>query len=106
MVVMYLRMLCLKPTGGMKQVCMSVRCAVLAAPSARSLPGMPTWPSSQQRSMSKPDAVSDISLYIEREGICAIMGWSVLRWSSACRHEMESVKITNPARLPQGRKYL
>ena len=23
------------------------------------------------------------------------MGWSNLRWSSACRHDMESVKIKN-----------
>ena len=32
--------------------------------------------------MSKPDALSDISL----EMISSIMGWSILRWSSACRH--------------------
>ena len=41
--------------------------------------------------MSKPDALSDISL----EMISSIMGWSILRWSSACRHDMESVKIKN-----------
>ena len=41
--------------------------------------------------MSKPDAVSEFSL----DRICATMGWSVLRWSSACRHHMESVKIKN-----------
>ena len=40
--------------------------------------------------MSKPDALSDISL----EMISSIMGWSILR-SSACRHDMESVKIKN-----------
>ena len=40
--------------------------------------------------MSKSDAVS-FSLV----RICAIMGWSVLRWSSACRHDMELVKIKN-----------
>ena len=39
--------------------------------------------------MSKPVAVSEFS----SERICEIMGWSVLRWSSACRHDMESVKI-------------
>ena len=38
-----------------------------------------------------PEAVSEFSL----ERICAIMGWSVLRWSSARRHDMESVKIKN-----------
>ena len=59
--------------------------------SARSLPRMPMWPGSQQRSMSKPDALSDVSL----EMISSIMGWSILRWSSACRHDMESVKIQN-----------
>ena len=41
--------------------------------------------------MSKPDALSDVSL----EMISSIMGWSILRWSSACRHDMESVKIKN-----------
>ena len=41
--------------------------------------------------MSKPDAVSEFN----SERICAIMGWSVLRWSSACRHDMEWVKIKN-----------
>ena len=41
--------------------------------------------------MSKPDALSDISF----EMISSIMGWSNLRWSSACRHDMESVKIKN-----------
>ena len=41
--------------------------------------------------MSKPDAFSDISF----EMISSIMGWSNLRWSSACRHDMESVKIKN-----------
>ena len=41
--------------------------------------------------MSKSDAVSEFSLV----RICAIMGWSVLRWSSACRHDMESVNIKN-----------
>ena len=41
--------------------------------------------------MSKSDAVRDFSL----ERSCAIMGWSVLRWSSACRHDMELVKIKN-----------
>ena len=41
--------------------------------------------------MSKPDVLSDISL----ERTSSIMGWSVLRWSSACRHNMESVKIKN-----------
>ena len=39
--------------------------------------------------MSKSDVVSEFSL----ERICAIMGWSVLRWSSACRHDMESENI-------------
>ena len=39
--------------------------------------------------MSKPDALSDVSF----EMISSIMGWSILRWSSACRHDMESVKI-------------
>ena len=34
--------------------------------------------------MSKPDALSDVSL----EMISSIMGWSILRWSSACRHDM------------------
>ena len=34
--------------------------------------------------MSKPDALSDISL----EMISSIMGWSILRWSSACRNEV------------------
>ena len=41
--------------------------------------------------MSKPDALSDVSL----EMISSIMGWSILRWSSASRHDMESVKIKN-----------
>ena len=41
--------------------------------------------------MSKPDALSDISL----ERISLIMGWSILRWLSACRHDMELVKIKN-----------
>ena len=41
--------------------------------------------------MSKPDALSDISL----KRTSSIMGRSVLRWSSACRHDMESVKIKN-----------
>ena len=36
--------------------------------------------------MSKPDALSDVS----SEMISSIMGWS-----SACRHDMESVKIKN-----------
>ena len=36
--------------------------------------------------MSKSDAVSEFSL----ARICEIMGWSVLRWSNACRHDMES----------------
>ena len=35
--------------GGMRQGCMLVLRAVLAALSARSLPRMPTWPGSQQR---------------------------------------------------------
>ena len=42
--------------------------------------------------MSKPDALSDVSL----EMISSIMGWSILRWSSACRHDMESVKMKKP----------
>ena len=37
------------------------------------------------------DALSDVSL----EMISSIMGWSILRWSSACRHDRESVKIKN-----------
>ena len=37
------------------------------------------------------EALSDISLQM----ISSIMGWSILRWSSACRHDMESVKIKN-----------
>ena len=41
--------------------------------------------------MSKPNALSDVTL----EMISSIMGWSILRWSSACRHDMESVKIKN-----------
>ena len=41
--------------------------------------------------MSKPDALSDVSL----ERISSIMGWLILRWSSACRHDRESVKIKN-----------
>ena len=41
--------------------------------------------------MSKPDALSDISL----ERISSIMGWSIFRWLSACRHDMEPVKIKN-----------
>ena len=41
--------------------------------------------------MSKPDALIDISLQM----ISSIMGWSILSWSSACRHDMESVKIKN-----------
>ena len=76
----------------MRQGCMSVLRAVLAALSARSLPRMPTWPGSQQRWISKPDALSDGSLGM----ISSIMGWSMLRWSSACRHDMESVKIPIP----------
>ena len=39
----------LKSEGGMRQGCMSVVRAALAALSARSLPRMPTWPGSQQR---------------------------------------------------------
>ena len=49
MVVMYLWMLALKSEGGVRQGRMSVLRAVLAALSARSLPGMPTWPGSQHR---------------------------------------------------------
>ena len=86
MAVMCLRMTGWKSEGGMRQGCMSVLRAALAALSARSLPRMPTWPGSQQRWMSKPDALSDISLMIS-----SIMGWSVLRWSSACRHDMKSL---------------
>ena len=44
--------------------------------------------------MSKPDAVSEISF----ERTCVIMERSVLRWSSACRHDKESVKFKNQAR--------
>ena len=40
--------------------------------------------------MSKPDALSDISLQM----ISSIMGWSIWRWSSAGRRDMESVKIS------------
>ena len=91
MAVMCLRMIGLKSEGGMRQGCMSVLRAFLAALSARSLPQTPTWPGSQQRWMSKPDALSDVSL----EMISSIMGWWILRWSSACSHDMESVKIKN-----------
>ena len=66
MVVMYLWMLGLKSEGGVRQGCMSV--------------------------LLKSDAVSEFSLAI----ICAIiMGWSVWTWSSARRHDMESVNIEN-----------
>ena len=41
-----------------RQGCTSVLLAILAALSARSLTGMPTWPGSHQRSMWKSDAVS------------------------------------------------
>ena len=41
--------------------------------------------------MLKPDALSEVRL----EMISSIMGWSILRWPSACRHDMESVKIKN-----------
>ena len=34
-------------------------------------------------------ALSDV------ETISSITGWSILRWSSACRQDMESVKIKN-----------
>ena len=88
MVVMHLRMIGLKFEGVMRQGCMSVPRAVLAARYC-SLPWMPTWPGSQQRWMSKPDALSDIS----SKRTSSIMGRSVLRRSSACRHDMESVKI-------------
>ena len=64
MAVMCLRMIGLKSEGGMRQGCMSVLRAVLAALSARSLPRMPTWPGGQQRWMPKPDALSDVSLEI------------------------------------------
>ena len=39
--------------------------------------------------MSKPNAFSDVSL----EMISSIMGWSILRWSSASRHDMESIAV-------------
>ena len=41
--------------------------------------------------MLKSDAVSEFSL----TRICEIMERSVLRWLSAWRHDMESVKIIN-----------
>ena len=69
MAVICLRMMGLKSEGGMRQGCMSVLRAVLAALSARSLPRMLTW----------PNALSAVSL----EMISSIMGWSILRWSSA-----------------------
>ena len=84
MAVICLRMMGLKSEGGMRQGCMS-------ALSARSLPRMPKWPGSQQRWMSKPNALIDVYL----EMISSIMGWLILRWSSACRHDIESVKIKN-----------
>ena len=62
MVVMYLWMLGLKSEGGVRQGCLWVMCAVLAALSVHSLPGMPTWPGSQRRRISKSDAVSKFSL--------------------------------------------
>ena len=43
----YLRMSGLKSEGVVRQGCRSVLRAVVAALSARSLPGMPTWPGSQ-----------------------------------------------------------
>ena len=47
--VMYLCMLGLKSDGGVRHDCIAVLRALLATLSARSLPGMPTWPGSQQR---------------------------------------------------------
>ena len=62
--VIYLWMLGLNSKSGVRQSCTSVLLAILAALSARSLTGMPTWPGSHHRYMSKSDAVSLAYIYM------------------------------------------
>ena len=51
---------------------------------------------SELRPSSRRELVSASNSYVMgKKMISSIMGWSILRCSSACRHDMESVKIKN-----------
>ena len=84
MAVMCLRMMGLKSEGGMRQFGSARRFGSSIGTLVTADADMARKPAEVN---VEADALSDVSL----EMISSIMGWSILKWSSACRHDMESV---------------